>query len=189
MIILEESVSSIVDIFKISAVENSPVVFPTDTIYGIGALLSSTKANENIYKLKNRDMKKPFLILAGSIEQAETVVNLKSLISKNYTFFKENYKNNVTFLINSYIDNKMYAKNGKSAIRIVNRDILSKALLQLNEPVTATSINKAGMPFINSIEDAYSLFPSVKLYIYSKNIKTITSKMYDISSTDIIKLR
>ena len=74
MVIYKETYDSLVEIFNISTKENKPVIFPTDTIYGIGANIVSKKANLEIYKLKNRPSNKPFPILAGSIEQLEEIV-------------------------------------------------------------------------------------------------------------------
>ena len=71
MLVLKENIDNLAEVFNISARENIPLIFPTDTIYGIGASISSILANQEIYKIKKRPEHKPYPILAGSFEQAE----------------------------------------------------------------------------------------------------------------------
>jgi L-threonylcarbamoyladenylate synthase len=52
------------------------VVFPTDTIYGIGCDPRNDSAVERIFKIKGRDEKKPLPVLAYSMQDAEKIVSL-----------------------------------------------------------------------------------------------------------------
>lgn len=189
MLILKETYNTLVEIFNISTKENKPVIFPTDTIYGIGANIFSKKANLEIYKLKNRPQNKPFPILAGSIEQLEEIADISSLTSNNYIFFKENYNKCNTFILNAK-DNLdiLYKQNNKVAVRIPNKKILADMLLKNNMFITATSVNESGKPFLNSINMIIKEFSSVELFIYG-NIGSKSSNIYDISSSEIIKIR
>ncbi len=49
------------------------VIFPTDTIYGIGCSPYVSKSVAKIYDIKSRDMKKPFPILVHSIQVAQEI--------------------------------------------------------------------------------------------------------------------
>ncbi|MEO8032855.1 MAG: L-threonylcarbamoyladenylate synthase, partial [Acidobacteriota bacterium] len=49
------------------------VLLPTDTIYGLHALWSNPAAIERIARMKGRDAQKPFLLLAASVAQIETM--------------------------------------------------------------------------------------------------------------------
>ena len=100
MLVLKENIDNLAEVFNISARENIPLIFPTDTIYGIGASISSILANQEVYKIKKRPEHKPFPILAGSFEQAELIADFKSLNSTNYKFICENYNKYITFIIN-----------------------------------------------------------------------------------------
>ena len=46
-----------------------PVIFPTDTLYGIHTSALNQKSVENVYKIRGRAPEKPFIILIGSIDQ------------------------------------------------------------------------------------------------------------------------
>jgi L-threonylcarbamoyladenylate synthase len=52
------------------------VVFPTDTIYGIGCDPYNDQAVERIFAIKDRDEKKPLPVLAYSVQEAEKIVSL-----------------------------------------------------------------------------------------------------------------
>ncbi len=61
--ILDEQINLIVDYFRRGKV----VVYPTDTIYGIGCIATDRKAINRIYKIKKRDEKIPLLVLVSSL--------------------------------------------------------------------------------------------------------------------------
>ena len=47
--------------------ENKIIVFPTDTVYGIGCLYDDLESIKRIYDIKNRDYSKPMVILCSNI--------------------------------------------------------------------------------------------------------------------------
>lgn len=189
MVIYKESYNNLVEIFSISTKENKPVIFPTDTIYGIGANILSKKANLEIFKIKNRPENKPFPILAGSIEQLEEIADISSLSSSNYSFFKENYNKCNTFILKAK-DNldKLYRQDGNVAVRIPNKQVLSDVLKKNNIFLTATSVNESGQPFINSLDIIVKEIKHVDLFVFGK-IRNQSSNIYDITKNEVIKLR
>lgn len=189
MVIYKETYDALVEIFNISTKENKPVIYPTDTIYGIGANLLSKKANLEIYKLKNRPHNKPFPILAGSIEQLEEIADISSLTQKNYHFLKENYNKCNTFILKAKDSlDEIYKNNSTVAIRIPDKKILSEMLLKNNMFITATSVNESGKPFINSLGLIIKEFTTVDLFVYG-SIRNKSSNIYDLTKNEIIKIR
>ena len=47
-------------------IKGKVVCFPTDTVYGVGALIDDNEAINKIYHLKNRDISKPLAVLTGT---------------------------------------------------------------------------------------------------------------------------
>lgn len=189
MVIFKESYNNLVEIFNISTKENKPVIFPTDTIYGIGASIQSKHANIEIFEIKKRPQNKPFPILAGSIEQMEEIADIASLSSNNYNFLKENYNKFNTFILKAKDSlDELYKQNGKVAVRIPNKQILSDMLVKNNILLTATSVNESGQPFLNSLDIIIKEFKSIKLFLYGK-IRNQSSNIFDISNNEILKLR
>ena len=182
MLVLKENIDNLAEVFNISARENIPLIFPTDTIYGIGASISSILANQEIYKIKKRPEHKPFPILAGSFEQAELIADFKSLNSTNYKY--------ITFIIkaNESLPD-IFKKDNKVAVRIPNKKILCKSLLLHGFPVSATSVNESGQNFLNNISYIIRDFDKIKLFIEGCTIQNISSSIYDISGENIVKIR
>ena len=52
------------------------ICFPTDTVYGVGALIDDIDAIKKIYNLKNRDYSKPLAILTGTKDIDRYVMNI-----------------------------------------------------------------------------------------------------------------
>ena len=190
MLVLKENIDNLAEVFNISARENIPLIFPTDTIYGIGASISSILANQEIYKIKKRPEHKPFPILAGSFEQAELIADFKSLNSTNYKFICENYNKYITFIIkaNESLPD-IFKKDNKVAVRKTNKKILCKSLLLHGFPVSATSVNESGQNFLNNISYIIRDFDKIKLFIEGCTIQNISSSIYDISGENIVKIR
>src|SRR5215212_7510364 len=68
----EEAVASCALVVKNGGV----VVYPTDTIYGIGCDPYNDLAVKRIFTIKGRDEKKPLPVLAYSMQNAERIVSL-----------------------------------------------------------------------------------------------------------------
>ena len=58
------------------------VIFPTDTVYGIGCDPYNEKSVEKIYKIKSRDIAKPVPVLAYSIETASRICHIDKFTKK-----------------------------------------------------------------------------------------------------------
>ena len=52
------------------------IIFPTDTVYGIGCPIFDIKGIEKIYKIKHRSKDKPLACLCSSLEQIEEIAQL-----------------------------------------------------------------------------------------------------------------
>ena len=53
---------------------NKVIVFPTDTVYGIGCLYTDKESISRIYEIKGRDYDKPMVILCSSLEQVNKLI-------------------------------------------------------------------------------------------------------------------
>ena len=56
--------------------DGAVIIFPTDTVYGMGAKAFDKKGQEEIYNIKNREMNKRLSILCASIEDIEKIAYL-----------------------------------------------------------------------------------------------------------------
>ena len=119
------------------------VVFPTDTVYGIGCNPFNKQGVERVFRIKRRDEKKPLPVLVGNLSDAEKLVDLGEkgrLLAQRY------WPGPVTIvapLLDKAIAPNITAGTNKLAVRIpANGCVLS--LLQRSKFLVGTSANLAG---------------------------------------------
>ena len=128
------------------------ILYPTDTIWGIGCDATNEKAVKKIYRIKEREDSKSMLILVDGIEKIshyiETVPakarELIEISDSPLTIIYPGAKNLAKNLI---------AEDGSVGIRIVKDEFCQKLLKQFEKPLVSTSANKAGQPPPASFSD------------------------------------
>jgi len=118
------------------------VVFPTDTVYGIGCNPYDSHAVENIYKIKNRGNNKLFPILGYSIEELEKIAIFDNLTKKIIEKF---WPGQLTLIVKLKDDKikKSMKLDDKIAIRIPNNKCALSILKQC-KILVGTSANISG---------------------------------------------
>lgn len=126
-------------------VKGEIILYPTDTIWGIGCDASNKKAVDKIYAIKNRMESKSMIILLSDFEQLKEYVkdvppiaaDLIRYIEKPLTIIYDGAKNLASNLI---------ADDGTIAIRIVKHDFCRELIQRLGKPLVSTSANLSGDP-------------------------------------------
>ncbi len=121
------------------------VLYPTDTVWGLGCKFDHIEAYQRLQKMKNRDQHQAFILLVGSIEQLKEYVNYVHPRIETLLHFHERP---LTIIYNDHrnIPDHCLAPDGSVAIRIV-KDPFCRALTnQLGCPITSTSSNVKGKP-------------------------------------------
>lgn len=181
MLIAKADLKNASEIFRRASRESEPVIFSTDTIYGIGAPVSDIKANEKIFDIKGRDRSKPFPILIASYEQLTQIAEPLTDAQKKIT--QKAWPGPVTFIVKAKAElNSLFTINGTVAVRMPDKEWL-RSLIESTGPLSATSANPAGHEYINSEIHIVSLFDdNMKYYLFDRNLKTVSSDIIDISS-------
>lgn len=140
--VFTEEIENLVDCLKKGGV----VLYPTDTIWGLGSDINSKYAVEKIFSIKNRPKSKPLILLASSIEMLKSYVPLiHPRLETLLTYFDKP----LTVIYDHVIGIPSYlrAENGSAAIRIVHDPYCSAIIERLGHPITSTSANLTGQPF------------------------------------------
>lgn len=119
------------------------ILYPTDTIWGIGCDATNAKAVEKVYRIKERIMDKSFIILVKDIEMLgnyvkvvpDIAVELLASINDPITVIYPRGKN---------LPKNVLAADGSIAIRIPNHDICKQLMDALGKPLISTSANLSG---------------------------------------------
>ncbi len=116
------------------------ILYPTDTIWGIGCDATNVKAIEKIYRLKKREEKKSMIILVAHVDEIKKYVLSPS---KKIIDFLIEQKNPTTaiFADATGLPGLLINKDGSIAIRIVKDDFCRMLIARLAKPLVSTSAN------------------------------------------------
>jgi len=119
------------------------ILYPTDTIWGIGCDATNANAIKRIYQLKKREEKKSMIILVADeiminnyvLHPSKKIIEFLSTQNKPTTAIFENAINLPRELINA---------DGSIAIRIVKDEFCKMLIQHLKKPLVSTSANISG---------------------------------------------
>jgi len=119
------------------------LLYPTDTVWGIGCDATNEKAVEKVYALKQRADSKSLIILADSIAMVERYV--RKIPDTAYMLTEVNDKPlTVIYPEAAGLAPNVVADDGSIAIRIVNHAFCNELLRQFKRPLVSTSANISG---------------------------------------------
>lgn len=134
------------------------IVFPTETLYGLGADALNLTAVEKIFELKGRDSANPIPLLVADRRMLDIVVaEVPPLAEKVITKF---WPGPLTIVLpaRKNIPGLLLNSSGGVGVRISSQPIANKLINQLGRPLTATSANPSGKPGARTVEEAKRYF-------------------------------
>ena len=145
------------------------IVFPTDTVYGIGCDPYNKKSVDKIYQIKHRPKTKPFPILAYSIDVVSEIVEF----DKDSKKIANRFWPGPLTLILKLKDEKLKKSlnlNEKIAIRVPNNQCLL-SLLNNSKLLIGTSANPSGESSFTKSEDCYQRIREYDVFLDGGDIK------------------
>lgn len=128
------------------------ILYPTDTIWGIGCDATNAEAVEKVYALKARDKSKSLIILLHNDNQLASYVN--DIPEVAYSLIE--YAESPLTLIFSKAKNlaaNTLAEDGSVGIRVVNHPFCEQLLQRFRKPIISTSANLSGQPSPKSFSE------------------------------------
>lgn len=132
-------------------------IIPTDTIYGISCTASNKDLVLKIYKIKSRDLKKPFIILISSVKDLSKFGIF--LISNDERIISKYWPGPVSIVFDINEDRYEYLHRGTNtlAFRVPRYNKLVE-LLKNTGPLVSTSANITDSEPTRKINDAVKIF-------------------------------
>lgn len=166
------------------------IAFPTDTVYGVGALIDDLESIEKIYDLKKRDSQKPLAILAGKVE--DILPYIKKPSPKTLAIMHQHWPGALTIIFrkSELANDKLTRGLGTIGFRIPNEEDVLTFLKRVG-PVATTSVNLSGESPLNDPVSIDNAFGNKIDYIYYKNCNSsnVSSTVIDCSTDEIKILR
>jgi len=119
------------------------VVYPTDTLYGLGANALDKGAVKRVFEIKGRKFNKPISIAFSSLEQAKKYVKFNYTALKLAKKFLPGPLTLILPLKKKLPENLTQGKN-EIGIRIPDNKIALELIKKSGVPITATSANLSG---------------------------------------------
>jgi len=123
--------------------EGGTLLYPTDTIWGIGCDATNTKAVEKIYRIKSRAEAKSLIVLIDHIDKLSTYIEKVPDITGDLL---ASITNPVTIIYSNArrLAPNVIASDGTIAIRIVKDDFCNELIRRFGKPIVSTSANISG---------------------------------------------
>lgn len=146
------------------------IVYPTETLYGIGALVTSGAALERIFEIKGRPKDMPIPVLVRDLEMlgsiAETTPAAERLAGKFWPGALT-----IILKVSGELNPIITSGSGKVAVRISAHPFVNRLFEYIDIPLTSTSANLSGAGNLLKSSYIYETFhDKVELIIDSGNI-------------------
>lgn len=128
------------------------VVFPTETVYGIGTNGLEEKAIKKLYEVKKRPLNKPISLLVSNIEMVKEIA--KDITDVEYKIMETFFPGPLTIILKKKkrIPNILTANSDTVGIRMPQGEIARKILEYANIPIATPSANISGKPSGTNIQ-------------------------------------
>jgi L-threonylcarbamoyladenylate synthase len=165
-----ENLSAAVQVLKGGDV----IVFPTETLYGLGADALNDAAVEKVFQLKGRDPRNPIPVLVADQEMLHTLVTKIPTVAQK--LMDRYWPGPLTLVLpgRKNIPKPLCNPTGGIAVRISSQPIAALLIKGLGRPLTATSANPSGKEPARTLQEAKTYFADrVELFVDGG---TLTSK-------------
>lgn len=167
------------------------VVFPTETVYGLGANAFSAEACKKIYKAKNRPPDNPLIVHVSSLEMLALVVSEVPASMRSY--LEKIWPGPVTLLFPKGEDIPSIVTGGSDlvAVRMPDNPLALGLIEKGGVPIAAPSANVSTRPSITDSKHAIEELGEKVDLIYDSGItpQGLESTIIDVSGKEPVLLR
>lgn len=149
------------------------LIFPTDTVFGIGCSVFDKEGQARIYEIKRRPLNKQFPVLCANMEQIEQIAVVNSLAKKLIDKF---FPGPLTIILKTNPEVRDLIGYDTIGVRIPKSELAQSILLE-NGPMATTSVNLSGEKPLNTFEEINSSYANLVDHIYGDHTEIISSNI------------
>lgn len=129
------------------------VLFPTETVYGIGTNGLNSESVKKVYQIKGRNLKNPINLLVSSINMVNTIA--KDISDLEYKLMQTFFPGPFTIILKrkSIVPDIVTASSDTVGVRMPSGIIAKKLIEYSNIPIAAPSANISGTLSGTNLED------------------------------------
>ncbi|TYB79570.1 L-threonylcarbamoyladenylate synthase [Bizionia myxarmorum] len=168
------------------------ILYPTDTVWGLGCDATNPNAVSEIYKLKNRVETKALICLVSSIEMLNVYIEN---VPEAAIRFLESATKPTTIIYNNprLVAANLIALDNTLAIRVVTEGFAHDLIKLFNKPIVSTSANMSGHSSPKSFKEIHEdILKDVDYVVNLQNEKINTQpstiiRICEDGSVDILR--
>ncbi len=164
------------------------LVFPTETVYGLGGIFDNEEAFNKMVEIKRRPPNKPFSLMCSSLNEAFAYC---SVSEKAKRVMEEFLPGELTVLVKAKKDLPHWVTLGTDVIgiRVPDDDYIRSLFKAVGKPCLVTSANRSGEPTSRYYEEVVSIFDGECAGIVKGECVSLTpSTIIDLSKDDELTL-
>ena len=128
------------------------ILYPTDTIWGLGCDATNAEAVKKIYNIKQREDTKSLIILMA--DEREILQHVAAPDLSVFDFIEKQTRPTTIIFENGVgLPSNLIAQDGSIAIRLVGDEFCRHLIKRLRKPVVSTSANISGQPSPRTFKD------------------------------------
>lgn len=167
------------------------ILYPTDTIWGLGCDATNESAIQKIFRIKKREESKSLIIL---LPEAKDVFKYTAAPHPDIIDIIKNFEKPTTVIYNQAIGlpDNLISQDGSIAIRIVKDAFCKMLLKRLDCPLVSTSANISGYPtpvtFADISDEIKNAVDYIVPYRRDENLPAIASRIVSINEDGSLKI-
>jgi tRNA threonylcarbamoyl adenosine modification protein (Sua5/YciO/YrdC/YwlC family) len=165
------------------------IIYPTDTVYGIGCDIFNKEALERVYWIKNEATTKLFSFICSDLTD---IAKYAKVSDYAYKAMKKLFPGPYTFVLPAAreVPKKLWTKRKTVGIRIPNNQIALTLTKELGHPIISTSVtNRKGEVLFDPIEIKAIFNTQVDLMLSCGALEGEPSTIVDISNSEAVIIR
>mgnify|MGYP001765303203 FL=1 len=133
------------------------VAFPTETVYGLGAIYDSETAFRRLVDAKKRPADKPFTVMCASVDDIEKIAVMDDRIRN---IVKHLMPGPLTIIVKAQENLPVWVSlhTGRVGVRVSDLPFVREMINLVGKPLLVPSANKSSEPPAMSGEEAFQIF-------------------------------
>ena len=162
--------------------EGGVIIYPTDTVYGIGCDIFNKKALERVFAIKQDSGTKLFSFVIPNLKD---IARYAKVSDYAYKSMRHLLPGPYTFILPAAreVPKKLWSKRQTVGIRIPKHNVALTLARELGNPIISTSVtNRKGLVLYDPLEIKMIFNTQVDLMLASGNLQGEPSSIIDLSS-------
>lgn len=164
--------------------EGGLIIYPTDTVYGLGCDIFQKKAIEKIYQIKPNLDNKPLSFICADLKDISKYAKVSTQV---YRLLKYAFPGPYTFILPAAreVPKKLWSKRKTVGIRVPDNLIAQSLARELGHPIVSTSITNDNGEILNDEESIVKYYgKKVDLILYAGPLGLTPSTIIDFSTEE-----